>query len=173
MNSGQLPRYIEPRKFADQDTRIEGTTFVSKLLRLADFQSNEDKPVQVHLRFYHEVASGHRIVEGSIATELQLTCQRCLEPMQQQIEAAVSLIMVWSEDANQTLPESYDPWLITEDKMQVSTLLEDEILLSLPVVAMHEECPVPLPETPEPEGFAAPVATENPFAVLAALKNSK
>jgi len=173
MNSGQLPRYIEPRKYADQDTQIKGSTLVSKLPRLADFQSSEDKPVEVSLRFYHQVASGHRIVEGTIATELQLTCQRCLETLQQQVNAAVNLIMVWSQETDQALPESYDPWLITEDKMDVSTLLEDEILLSLPVVAMHDECPAPLPVTPEPEGFAAPTDAENPFAVLAALKDSK
>ncbi|HLR17832.1 MAG TPA: YceD family protein [Alcanivoracaceae bacterium] len=171
MKSGQLPRYIEPRKFADQESRIVGSTKVSRLPRLADFQCSEDKPVEVDLRFYHEAASGHRIVEGSITTALQLTCQRCLEPMQQSVSAVVSLIMVWSEVVEgQTFPESYDPWLITEDKMDVSTLLEDEILLSLPVVAMHDECPVTLPVSPEPEGFMEPAETENPFAVLASLK---
>src|SRR5699024_12580680 len=71
------------------------------------------------------------------STELQLTCQRCLETLQQQVNAAVNLIMVWSQETDQALPESYDPWLITEDKMDVSTLLEDEILLSLPRSEEH------------------------------------
>lgn len=170
MNSGQLPLYIEPRKFADQDTRIEGEIALSSLSRLADYQGASNTQVEVHLRFYHEIASGNRLVTGNISTELELECQRCLEPLKFPVHATVNLIMVWSEEQSESLPESHDPWLITEDKMSVPALLEDEILLTLPVVALHDECPASLPVVPEPEGFAQPKAADNPFAVLASLK---
>lgn len=170
MNSGQLPLYIEPRKFADNDTRIGGEIALSNLSRLADYQGASATQVKVELRFYHEEASNNRLVKGSISTELELTCQRCLEPLAFPVDTAVNLVMVWNEEQSLSLPESHDPWLITEDKMSVPALLEDEILLTLPVVALHDECPASLPVVPEPEGFAQPKAADNPFAVLASLK---
>lgn len=173
MNSGELPLYIEPRKFADNDTRIEGFINLDRLSRLADYQGAAETQVSASLRFYHEVASGDRKVEGSIDTQLELQCQRCLEPIHFPVHATVNLIMVWSEEQSQALPESHDPWLITEDKMSVLSLLEEEILLSLPVVALHDECPASLPVAPEPEGFAQPKAADNPFAVLAKLKQKE
>jgi len=171
MNSGQLPLHIEPRKFADHDTRIGGNIALSSLSRLADYQGAPETQVEVELHFYHEIASGNRVVKGSISTELELECQRCLEPLSFPVHTTVNLIMVWSEEQAQSLPESHDPWLITEEKMSVPALLEDEILLTLPVVALHDECPASLPVVPEPEGFAQPKAADNPFAVLASLKN--
>lgn len=170
MNSGQLPLYIEARKFADQDTRISGEISLSKLPRLADYQGSPSTQVQVELHFYHEIGSGNRVVQGSISTELELTCQRCLEPIKFPVHTAVNLMMVWNEEQSDALPESHDPWLITEDKMSVPALLEEEVLLTLPVVALHDECPASLPVVPEPEGFAQPKAADNPFAVLASLK---
>src|SRR5690625_1408752 len=98
MNSGELPLYIEPRKFADNDTRIEGFINLDRLSRLADYQGAAETQVSASLRFYHEVASGDRKVEGSIDTQLELQCQRCLEPIHFPVHATVNLIMVWSEE---------------------------------------------------------------------------
>ena len=47
-----------------------------------------------------------------------------------------------------------------------ASLVEDELLLALPLVPRHEVCPEPLPIEPEAE---AP-ASAHPFAALAALK---
>src|SRR5699024_10007783 len=150
---------------------IGGKIALSNLSRLADYQGVPDTQVEVELRFCHEIASGNRVVEGSISTELELECQRCLEHLNFPVHTKVKLIMVWSEEQTQSLPENYDPWLITEDKMSVPALLEDEILLMLPVVALHDECPASLHVVPEPEVFAQLQAADNPFAVLASLKN--
>ena len=56
--------------------------------------------------------------------------------------------------------------LALEPALDLQSLVEDELLLALPLVPRHEVCPEPLPLEPEP---AAPAAA-HPFAALAALK---
>ena len=66
--------------------------------------------------------------------------------------------------------------------LKVSELMEDELILALPLVPLHSVCPVPLPylESSETQAsthiiadsLAAAADKPNPFAVLAQLKNS-
>ena len=51
-------------------------------------------------------------------------------------------------------------------------LIEDELLLSLPLVPRHEVCPVPLPRPVDDLSHAEGDERPNPFAALAALKKS-
>jgi uncharacterized protein len=53
--------------------------------------------------------------------------------------------------------------------MNLRDLVEDELLLALPLVPRHEECPEPLPFLPESEAMKPP---EHPFAALERLKRS-
>ncbi|WP_111656759.1 YceD family protein [Isoalcanivorax indicus] len=173
MFSGQLPHYVEPRKLADQGGLISGQTTVSALPRLGDFEHSQSQPVGVALTFERDADDGQRIVHGTVSTELVMTCQRCLEPVSCTVTAEVMLALVWSEEEIQALPERYDPWLVTDDKMPLATLLEEELLLALPLVATHEQCPTRLPEGDEPEDNASAGKADNPFAVLASLKGSQ
>ena len=170
MFSGQLPHYVEPRKLADQGGLISGQTTVSALPRLSDFEHSQDQPVLVALTFERDADDGQRIVHGTVSTELVLTCQRCLEPVACAVTAEVMLALVWSEEDIKALPERYDPLLVAEDKMPLAPLLEEELLLALPLVATHEQCPTRLPGGDEPEDTASAERADNPFAVLADLK---
>ena len=53
-------------------------------------------------------------------------------------------------------------------------LVEDELLMDLPVAPMHDVCPEPVKMSAADEDFeAAEAARENPFAVLGRLKPGK
>ncbi|AJD48096.1 hypothetical protein S7S_08410 [Isoalcanivorax pacificus W11-5] len=173
MFSGQLPHYVEPRKLADQGGSIGGQTTVAALPRLSEFEQSQGEPVDVALTFARSDEDGVRSVEGTISTHLVLTCQRCLEPVRCGITARVRLALVWSEDDIDTVPDRFDPWLVTDDKMPLAPLMEEELLLALPLVAMHEQCPTQLPTTTqveEEEEAASQEQADNPFAILATLK---
>ena len=62
--------------------------------------------------------------------------------------------------------ESEDDVLAISRSLDVPELLEDELLLALPLVPRHEVCPEPLPVPEEAPEEKAP----HPFAALAALK---
>mgnify|MGYP006168445689 CR=1 FL=1 len=169
MNSGQLPSFLEPRKLADQEAEIKGQTTVARLPRLAEFRDSQDEIVEVALRFGRDEERRQQ-VKGTVKTHLQLTCQRCLEPVQTAVVANVALVMVYDEEQIKALPDHLDPWLVTDEKIILSELLEEELLLALPLVAMHEQCPTVLHTSAEPAA-AAESKRDNPFAVLAQLKS--
>lgn len=171
MFSGQLPHYIEPRKLADQGGSICGQTTVAALPRLSEFEQSQGEPVDIALTFARSDEDGVRSVQGTISTRLVMTCQRCLEPVTCDVTARVRLALVWSEDDIDAVPERFDPWLVADDKMPLAPLLEEELLLALPLVAMHEQCPTQLPVTSVQEDEAASQEkADNPFAILATLK---
>lgn len=171
MFSGQLPQFLDPRKFADQGLEIHGQTGVGALPRLADLRDSQNEVVDVALQFGRN-EEGRQAVEGRVSASLVMPCQRCLEPVTYQVIAKVKLVMVWNEEQIKALPEHLDPLLVTGEKMPLVDLLEEELLLALPLVALHEQCPNPLVK--EQSSVAGDEEkADNPFAVLAKLKSQQ
>lgn len=171
MFSGQLPQSLDPRRLTDQGGEIRGQVRVGDLPRLREFGESLDEPVDVALVFYRD-EEGHRVIEGDITTRLTMRCQRCLEPVTKDVHAHVLLGMVWGEDQMKALPERLDPYMVTDEKMPTAALVEEELLLALPLVAVHEQCPSSLVEdnATDDSEEAVPEHEDNPFAVLARLK---
>jgi uncharacterized protein len=63
---------------------------------------------------------------------------------------------------------SEDDVLVLEPRLDVGTLLEDELILGLPIVPMHRACPQPLQP---PQDAVLDDAAPHPFAALAALRS--
>jgi uncharacterized protein len=103
-------------------------------------------------------------------TEVALECQRCLQPMRVPLHAERRLFFVDGEEAAAALDaESEDDVLALTPAIDLAELIEDELLLALPLVPRHELCPAPLPRAfVEDDSTLDPA--DNPFAVLAALK---
>ncbi len=106
----------------------------------------------------------------SADTEVALECQRCLQPMPFPIHIERRIFFVDGEDAAAGLDvDSEDDVLAITPTLDLHALLEDEMLLALPVVPRHEVCVQPLPHGAEPE-LPAQAEQEHPFAALAALR---
>lgn len=103
---------------------------------------------------------------------VSLQCQRCLQPVEVPLTVERSFLFVHGEDAAAQLDaDSEDDVLALTRALDLRELLEDELLLALPIVPRHEVCPRPLPVPP---GVAEDAGEEpNPFAALAALKGLK
>ena len=100
---------------------------------------------------------------------LALCCQRCLGPVEETVGVDHALRFVHGEaQAAELDAELEDDVLALERWTDLRELIEDELLLALPLVPRHETCPTPLPvpqdDEPEPEVPA------HPFASLASLK---
>ena len=102
------------------------------------------------------------------ATALPLECQRCLQPVTVALAVERSFLFVHGEDAAAQLDaDSEDDVLALTRALDLRELIEDELLLALPLVPRHAVCPEPLPLADTPD-----LADDkpNPFAALAALK---
>lgn len=169
MFSGQLPQFLEPRKYADQGRVLEGQLSVKDLPRLREYRDSLHKPVEVSLAFGRD-DEGHGCIEGEVSTRLVLPCQRCLESVDFPVRAIINMALVWSEDQAKALPERLDPWLMSGETLYLTDLLEEELLLAMPLVALHDLCPKPLPHDNHGGEDDEPENADNPFAVLAQLK---
>jgi uncharacterized protein len=100
-------------------------------------------------------------------TSLRLACQRCLQPMTVALETRPRLRFVFGEEQAERLDEESDDDVLALDKaLDLRDLVEDELILALPLVPRHDRCPVPLPAGAA-EAEAQP---RHPFAALAVLR---
>lgn len=102
--------------------------------------------------------------------EVPLECQRCLQPMKEGLQVQRRFRFVRSEDEAARLDEeSEDDVLALPARLDLQSLLEDELILALPIVPRHGVCPEPLP-LPAAEPLEEEAPAPNPFAALAALR---
>jgi uncharacterized protein len=108
-------------------------------------------------------------------TVVPLVCQRCLAPVQ--LPLAVDR---WFRFAADEATAAAEDESAEEDVLAVSrdfdlpALIEDELLMEIPVTPRHEVCPEPARlSVADPDFDAAGEARPNPFAVLGALRGDK
>jgi uncharacterized protein len=104
-----------------------------------------------------------------------LVCQRCLSPVDTELSVDRWFRFVADEaTAEAEDEESDEDLLVVSRDFDLHTLIEDELLMDIPVMPVHEVCPVPVQLSSSDEDFqAAEEAKPNPFAVLEALRPRK
>ncbi len=106
---------------------------------------------------------------------LPLVCQRCLGPVDVTVFIDRSFRFVDTEaQAGIEDEASEEDVLALSSDLSLADLLEDEVLMELPAVPRHEECPVAVTLEVMDSGFNVATAEKvNPFAVLAKMQNGK
>jgi uncharacterized protein len=173
------PRHLDVEAFAKEEGVLEGQWPLSSLERLADAAHADAKPGESDLVTWH-VEGERRPVRGGLLqtwlhleahARLSLVCQRCLGPVEALVDAQRSFLFVAGEDAAAQLDaDSEDDVLALTRALDLRELVEDELLLALPLVPRHEVCPHPLPV---PSADDVTEERPNPFAALASLKRDK
>lgn len=105
-------------------------------------------------------------------TRVHLVCQRCLQVMEQHLHADRSFMFVRDEAEALRLDEESDDDVLAlppQGRLDLQALIEDELILALPIVPRHDACPDPLP-MPSEDPEDAP--SDHPFKALAALKRT-
>ncbi|MEO8120723.1 MAG: YceD family protein [Rhodoferax sp.] len=111
----------------------------------------------------------------TVDVSLPLTCQRCLGPVDLEVTVNQSFRFVASEETAEAQDEeAEEDVLALSQDFKLSDLIEDEVLMALPVVPRHETCPVEVKLAAVDPGFdTASAEKRNPFAVLAKLQGDK
>jgi len=69
---------------------------------------------------------------------LTLTCQRCMKPMQWPLATQSSAVLVGTERESDELPPGTETVHAADRRVRLMDLIEEELLLALPLVPMHE-----------------------------------
>ena len=106
------------------------------------------------------------------STSMAMTCQRCMGHVQVPLQVNQWYRFVASEDIAMAEDDASDEdLLVMSPQFDLAGLLEDELLMALPLVPMHDECPA-LPSFSAGATEILDDITEkpHPFAALAQLK---
>jgi uncharacterized protein len=120
---------------------------------------------------------GRSLVHGRAVFAPTLQCQRCLEPVVRQLEVAIDLCLVRTEERAAELAEQFDTFVLAEDDVPIVDLVEDDLLLGLPtqVCKAYDACSnrpaLEFPAADRAGSEEKEPARPNPFGVLAGLKN--
>lgn len=163
-----IPEHIDPFRYAEQSLRLTGSVKIADMHRLSNNLNIVGDIVSVDLQFGVD-EQDITFLKGHLETKLTLECQRCMEPFIYEIMTDFVLGIVTTLDEANALPEHYEPAMATEGNLALRELIEDEIILNLPIIPKHEpeDCKVKLPLTDS--GWEQGKGT-NPFHVLESLK---
>lgn len=149
---------------------MKGELQLSELKRLVDPLEDDKGVVRASLDFGRD--EQHTVViHSALDVEVTMICQRCLEPVVLPIHSECVYAVVNEGASSQHLPKGYDVLEVGEDPLDLLALVEEELLLALPIVPLHDQevCQPPVgPDEPEPNEDE--VSRSNPFSVLAQLK---
>ncbi|WP_298447843.1 YceD family protein [Marinobacter sediminicola] len=179
-SSAELPKIVDPYKLAEHNSVLEGEIPLSALSRFREavFGFEDGAVCRVKLSFYKD-SERRRIVSGELEVPVNLECQRCMGPMKSVLVSQFVLGLVTSDEQAQGLPKDLEPFLTDDFSADLWSMTEDELLLVLAPYPLHDrgECPANEDlKAYEPDGSSAKPekkAGENPFSVLAGLKNTK
>ncbi len=112
------------------------------------------------------------VLTGDAKVTVTLECQRCGKPFVQHVHTTYCFSPVRSDEQAEAPPEAYEPIEVNEfGEIDLLALVEDEVILSLPVVPVHDSEHCEVSEADMVFGELPDEAQKpNPFAVLASLK---
>jgi uncharacterized protein len=171
------PRSIDLSAFCRHGASLEGQQPLASLQRLSAGLAADPAPEEVA----HWQAQGRlQPVSGGqpqvwlhlqAQAEVGLQCQRCLQPMREALQVDRDFRFVGDEEEAARLDEeSEEDVLAMPARIDLLELLEDELILGLPIVPRHEVCPNPLPMAVDEDDEEEPAP--HPFAALAALRGT-
>lgn len=170
----RLPGQIDPFRLAEAGRELQGSLEISRMARLTSLLISSAGEVVVTLSFGVD-EQGARFMQGQLAVELGVRCQRCMEPMHQKVNTSWVLGFANSPDAAERLPGQYEPYVIESVPVVLADIVEDELILALSNVPRHplQECAAReyiKKEHDKPGNDKQVAGGSNPFAVLAQLK---
>jgi uncharacterized protein len=177
---------LNVKAFAREALSLQGQMSLAQFGRLAELAlspvesslQDSGQPIQVSWDIQAElvpISGGDSQIwlHLKAKVDLPMQCQRCMGPVQLAVKANAAFRFVSDEaTAEAEDDESEEDLLVLEPELNVLELIEDELIMSAPIVPKHEKCPSLVPMSAVDEAFEeALVARPNPFAALAQLKS--
>jgi len=162
-----LPERIEVERAVTTGRVYVGVLALASLPRLASLLADTQGEVRYELKFGRNVI-GQRSVSLLADAALPLICQATLDRFEFPVHVDTNLGFVKDETDDAGLPEGYEAALTDDGMVDPAALIEDELILAIPVVPRKPDAVIKQP-TAGPDNEAVD-GRPNPFAALTALK---
>ncbi|MBI5279388.1 MAG: DUF177 domain-containing protein [Burkholderiales bacterium] len=174
------PHRLDVKRFAEQAGRLESSEAVAAYPRLMAETQGRGRDNRVEWQARGELRNPSHLQPGvwlflHAATRLELVCQRCLQPVAVDVAVDRTFRFVPDEATAAQQDEHCEEDVLAESRsFDLAQLVEDELLMDLPLAPRHDACPVTLPTSAGEEELAAvQEVRENPFEILGRLKAPK
>lgn len=183
MNNTHFPNQLDPFKWAEQGFKWSGYLNIAQFKRLALDALGDLNQQKVYVECTLSMDNFSRFVwlNAQVKGEVQLECQRCLEPIIFDLTTDVHLAILNDERMIDSLEDETDFVILGENdsshrsdfdqhaQADILALIEDELLLMIPFSPKHEDCE----HHYQPKEIeVVEEKRENPFEILASLKKS-
>lgn len=167
--NASLGRIADPFRFATEARTLSGEVEVAKLSRLKDSLASLEGVLSWRLDGWVDPVlsgQGEFRLKLVIRGRLNLRCERCLSGLEWPlaVETVLQPVRAGQPIPDEELENDDVDAIEVEDGLDVMALLEEEILLALPLAPRHEKY-----ESPRGRNGAG---EESPFAALASLRGS-
>jgi len=166
---GKLQQTYKLSRELGNNAYFHGDITLAQMPRLSELVLMQQATIPVTFEFgynaYHKPS-----IKGHYKASLNVECQRCLESMVTVIDQGFELLIDATEDDIQSF--QLDSVYSTDGYVDVFEVIEDELILALPIIMMHEDtnCNKYMQTATTDEEPSA--ETNNPFAVLKTLKGT-
>jgi len=161
----KLRQRYQVQKEVSRGGRYEGAIRVRELARLAEFLHSDKATVAIEFEFVKSDYDAP-IIRGKLDTCLSIGCQRCLQAMEKHLLVEFNLLV--DADDELVAESSLDTIYSEDGYIDIFEVAEDELLLALPLVNMHDD--LACNEYWPVEQQQSQQLRENPFSVLEKLK---
>jgi uncharacterized protein len=143
--SGSLHAWYSLRdleSLANRGVTLGGELDIGKLTRLTGLLHSDSGSVRATLRF-RQRGDGWLASELDYEGDVELVCQRCLEPFRYGLKESVNVVVADSDSLPATVPTGFEPFELEDGRFQPAQLIEDELIVAVPLVPKHarvEDC---------------------------------
>jgi len=168
--SRDFPDWIDAERAGQAGRRFAGEARIEWMPRVLDLL---DAPTADEVIGFEVAASldDEAIVrlEVHVHGSVPMTCQRTLRRYRQPIDSRSAVAIVASENEVAGLPDDLEPKVVSEGRLKLVELVEDELLLALPLVPRDPDS-APVVEAGDRFDSVEADEGDNPFAELARLR---
>ncbi len=160
----ELKTFIQPRKLANKEGELKYKWQVKDFTRIDGLLYSNEGTIEAHLSGRLDDRK-RCLVQAHVIADVILECQTSFEPISHRIDTTVTYCMVVTEDQIDDLDEDYEPLLVEDGQVDIKEVIEDELILSLPLIAnkASEELGIKLSYGELPKEAES---KKNPFQVL-------
>ena len=166
--SRDYPDWVDPWKAGQGERQFAGTASLAQLARVTDRLARDDGEVSFRVRFELNT-EGRPQARVEVAARPWQRCQRSLEPYQAEVSGESTVGLTADPDDAARMPGDREPYLMQSARVHLLDLVEEELLLALPLVPVNPDAR--LPASASAGETVRSDEEENPFAALDALRS--
>lgn len=133
----KLPIECDPYQFAKERVEFTGTVNADQMERLNALVLVPCGDVDITLSFDYD--DEYVVINGQLSLQVKQQCQRCMQAMDIPLSSQFQLAPVTGDMEAKQLPAHIEAVFVAENRLNLIELIEEEILLSLPQEAKHED----------------------------------